>query len=100
MPALFTSVLIRPNFATPSEMTRCAVSGSPISPAIVRIFGFSDGLIERDVEIQSVLSPHRRANRIMIRLPPLPVECQDCFQLFSLRMNDKLSTLQLFVRAA
>jgi DNA-binding transcriptional LysR family regulator len=30
----------------------------------------------------------------------MPVECRDDFQLFSVRMNDRLSTLQLFVRVA
>jgi hypothetical protein len=49
MPVLFTGTSNRPNFATPSEIKRCAVSGSPMSSATARIFGSSDGLIDRAV---------------------------------------------------
>ncbi|MNI70803.1 hypothetical protein D3C73_1266370 [compost metagenome] len=49
MPALLTRVSMRPKRAIASRMTRWAVSGSPMSPATVRMSGSVDGLIEREV---------------------------------------------------
>jgi hypothetical protein len=48
-PALLTSVSMRPNRATPSEIARSAVSLSAMSPGTARTSSSFDGLIDRAV---------------------------------------------------
>jgi hypothetical protein len=56
MPALLTSVSMRPNRAKPSEIARSAVCGSPISPA-----PRSTLLPESFEKLEKVLARVRRA---------------------------------------
>jgi hypothetical protein len=49
MPALLTSVSMRPNRARPSEIARSAVLRSAMSPGTARIRSSSVGLIDRAV---------------------------------------------------
>jgi hypothetical protein len=52
MPALLTSVSMRPNRAMPSDITRSAVFRSAMSPGTARTSSSFDGLIERAAGLQ------------------------------------------------
>src|SRR3954452_25294149 len=70
MPALLTSVSIRPNRSSVRFITRPAVSGSAMSPAAVRKLDSSAAWIDRDVPVTAYPAPRNAATR------PAPMPCE------------------------
>src|SRR6516162_3410904 len=69
-PALLTSVSMRPKRSSASDTMRSAVLGSTMSPAIVRMSGSDDGLIERELATTRKL----QSRYPLTRASPIPCD--------------------------